>query len=510
MKNSSYHYNNDYYNPRHYDHNNSIHRLIWKLHQLRIITQHKQQQQSQQQQESQEQQQQKEKEESFSSNVTTSNANATTPTTHYSNNDVNNNLRQRRNESSYMIMLQHSHPSYALRLIHHQHHKDHNNHTNTAAQQRQHPHVGSHLNHNDEHKIYQYAGLRTPVENAKRDIQIGSLLHEYLINRLCSMKHTKIIYIKTMPNYESMIMESWIKSHRNESPDQKEKIMIVDCCGGGSSNNPYGWDDEYEQETIMKDSAMEQSYTCSIENLSELYEYIRSIVMEAWKSTMNDSDPNTSISIVLQSLTPIYMRHGFNQMIKLIQRMRQIEYVTSFMISIPSHYYTSKQNCILEDIANAVLVCHHGSISFLYQGIRERQHVIREQIEYDIMTTTPTTKHSYLRISPQQTGNKSKAHDVNEIETIGNSDFDASNGDYNDNHRHDIIIRDGKNKKLTLSYETEDDDDMNEQERTTKKSTSATIITPSAATATPFIYVQDDDPEYDDYDEEDPDDDLDL
>jgi hypothetical protein len=116
-------------------------------------------------------------------------------------------------------------------------------------------------------------------------------------------------------------------------------------------------------------------------------------------------------------------------------------------------------------------------MTLIRQGVRERGNILREAISFDVSTSEATG--SVTIVMQKKEGDKM---DEEEVAPVSTSVPEAAN----------VKQRPGK-----VKLELEDDNAppaSKEQEPTNR----------------PHIYVQDNDPEFDDMDEEDPDDDLDI
>jgi hypothetical protein len=169
--------------------------------------------------------------------------------------------------------------------------------------------------------------------------------------------------------------------------------------------------------------------------------------------------------IVLESLTPIVMRHGLQKAVVFLQKLLQSTCAT-IIIPVLIETFTPQQHRALEDLAQAVLLLQNGEAALLRHGVRERLNVVREIVAYEI-----DNENCLQLLSPAPSL-------PNSGNTVAASTMESPEPS---------SARPGK---VTLRHEEED--------------------SKLPAAPRPHIYMQDDDPEFDDLDEEDPDDDLDI
>ena len=311
----------------------------------------------------------------------------------------------------------------------------------------------------DDTIIYRRAGLRTPSENALRDLEGGRLWIEHLIRKLHNvMSDRPTIVIKTTP---TEVIESLEDNHQDFC-----RLVVIN-----TSDDPFGWNGEY---------------TLNNENLEAIVDAIRDMI-GGLPDPDQTNDPGAPVKlqrvpIIFQSITPILQRHGVAQTIKFLHLLSN-NYAFPLIVPVLTETLSPSQHRIFEDFAEAVLYLDDGDAVLLRQGVRERGNLVRETIPFNVSVDSNTgvktiidgldgslSKYAYEDISdtPVTSANvKNKS--------IINSDGDDSR----------------KGKKIVLQMEEEGDPKPNDS-------------------SGPRIFLQDDDPEFDDYDEEDPDDDLDI
>ena len=190
---------------------------------------------------------------------------------------------------------------------------------------------------------------------------------------------------------------------------------------------------------------------------------------------IGEATPNAMI--ILESITPLISMHGLDYTVDFLQHLLQHTVSTTLVIPVLTDCLTQPHHIVLEDLADAVLILEGGEATLIRRGVRERANLVREQVHYEITdrglkllsteTTTPTVNKS-----------AAKSKDAKEDQSApAPAAVPASS-----------MRRPGR---ITLRH----DDNK---------------VAAAPNVPTPRIFLQDDDPEFDDMDEEDPDDDLDI
>jgi hypothetical protein len=297
--------------------------------------------------------------------------------------------------------------------------------------------------------LYERAGVFTPSQSAIRDGVGGYAWFEHLINLAVKYFSGTIVYIATKPQ-DSKI--SWkLQQHSNVT------VMQI------ARHNPWGWDDD--------DVDQQQP---SLSNLKAVYLSLQELI---------SSNPNTIL--IWESLTPLLAVHGFDKIYNLLTRFENFQ-----LWPIRTDTLTSQQHASLEDSAQALLYLKNGEMTMIRQGIREKGNLVRQilpfrleengkLVELDNASNTDESS-SFSKANPKQQQTKEETTSKQIETSIGPSSSSRSN-------------------KMQLKLEDDEKVPANSSNTTSSNNDNR-----------PRIYLQDDDPEFDDMDEEDPDDDLDI
>jgi len=295
-------------------------------------------------------------------------------------------------------------------------------------------------------KLYRRAGLRTPAENATRDWEGGHLWLKHITTTLQN-DSACLLWLQT----STRILPEWLS---------RTAARIIDV-----SSDPWGWDSE-ESLNLNRLDAIVESLETTVAQLRHS------------RHENEQSDP-FRVPLVVETLTPLLVRHGLTRSIQFLKRMQQIPGVCPLVIPVLTENLTSKQHHLLEDLAQAVLWLHEGEAVLLRQGVREKGNMVRENLNYQIVIDNRGIKKIKVVSDEKDSSRQEQADEVSVEATpsISTSSRKAP-----------------QRPKVQLQLE----------EEAPKKTSTAEAAT------TPQIYMQDDDPEFEDYDEEDPDDDLEI
>ncbi|GKZ00214.1 hypothetical protein MPSEU_000974400 [Mayamaea pseudoterrestris] len=306
--------------------------------------------------------------------------------------------------------------------------------------------------------VYRRAGLRTPSENARRDLEGGVLWTKYMTQLLVE-QNSNVFILKTSPRRSS----TWMQQ-------QSLNVHVIDA----TANDLFGWLNE-EQGSDSADSL-------NLQDLNSIVSAIESRV----KTLEESSNTPCSSSLVIDPLTPILQIHGIDQTIRFLQRLQRIQSLTTIVVPVNRETLSPSDHLWLEHTAQAILSVEHGDVTLLRQGVRERDNVVRETLAFEIVTDS-SGQRAIEMLASSQSGKSKQAESV----AVSKSDTQQTKSKQK-----------SKAARPKIELCLEEDVAANNEKRSV----------PDAETSTPQprIYMDDDDPEFDDYDEEDPDDDLDI
>eukprot|EP00978_Attheya_sp_CCMP212_P033051 scaffold131595_cov53-Attheya_sp.AAC.11 len=325
------------------------------------------------------------------------------------------------------------------------------------------------------HEWYRRAGMRTPTESAVRDMAGG-----WLLQRIVSLSsQNSWVWVQTAQCIE-------LPSHLHTSP-----TITIDL-----SSDPMGWDEgEANVGTTDESSTLVGKNTVLKGRLTDL-EQTACLIEEATKrvidGTIGDDELNP-VLVVLESLTPLIAVHGFDAIVLLLQRLknnRQIVLVVPVLVET----LTQTQHMALEDVvANAVLKLADGELHLIRRGSGGKLVQVHPQFELTNLTMTLLSSSDSL-VTEKPAEPSGAANETSELESRTKELSLTSTA---------VVGNASKTAISSVSLSLSDGARDKQQQPPPPSSRQASKTQPN-------IYIQDDDPEFDDMDEEDPDDDLDI
>ena len=287
----------------------------------------------------------------------------------------------------------------------------------------------------------------------------------------------------------------------NSAFSRNDAVRIVSCA-----SDPVGWDDEDDKNDDTK------AKQPSLSDLNSLTRAIASNTTTKRNNDTKDDNPDssrrTTTVLIIESLTPLLVRHGSA---RVLHWLSELQSCCNGPVVVPVlvESMTDKEHRALEDMANGVLYAHRGDLTWIRQGVRERGNLLRETIPFRIRSDGVVEI-----LTDEEAGEGIDDHDHHDGDGLGKGGMDKQASGSLSSRLAKTSISSGNNPteqqrkgkaKITLKMEEGD------QPRAVPSSSMRASGSESNTTMkTPRIYVEDDDPEFDDMDEEDPDDDLDI
>jgi hypothetical protein len=172
--------------------------------------------------------------------------------------------------------------------------------------------------------------------------------------------------------------------------------------------------------------------------------------------------------VIMDSINPILMLYGWERTFQFLQQLHDKLAGVTIIVPVLVECLTVQQHILLEDMAQAVLVLENGMMTMLRQGVCERSKVLRENVQFLLDGTT-------LRLHVSDTQQSTTPSTVPEAQV----------------KQMDLNVKATVTKVEGPVKLRHEEGDLHSRTK-------------------PHIFLQDDDPEFQDLDEEDPDDDLDF
>ena len=349
--------------------------------------------------------------------------------------------------------------------------------------------------------LYKRAGLATPPERAIRDIHgAGETAWLLCLVELATKQQQKdsdgdtstadsgsIIFLKTKARPQDYCVV-------DELPQNvRGKVQVLDL----GSRDPFGWD---EKEEDTADTDEKSAPFAKLENLREFYRKLKGELNQKGTS-------GKPVILIWQSLTPLIVVHGFKKVLRLLCALPPCLQIWPANLQI----MTPAQHAQLEDASNAILQLQGGEMNIIRQGIRERGNVLRKKLPFRLEAIA------------------SDRYEQTRFRVVEEAEEDERRNDGDDDHRNSKAANSGDKDEYgsnaVAAEKTKSNDSSNsiskprgtvlrlkESDGGRNESAAGNLSSEKEETAPsrPRIYLQDDDPEFDDFDEEDPDDDLDI
>ncbi len=350
-------------------------------------------------------------------------------------------------------------------------------------------------------QLYKRAGLATPPERAIRDIQgageTGWLLR--LVELATKQQQSdsdssdytvdggSIIFLKTKSRPQNYCLVEELPQ------DVRSKIKVLEL----GSWDPFSWD-EKEKDTVTDDER-----NASFEKIYDIREIYRELRIEL-NRRCTDGKPAI---LIWQSLTPLIVVHGFKKVLRLLCALPPCLQIWPINLQV----MTPAQHSQLEDASNAILQLQGGEMNIIRQGIRERGNVLRKKLPFRLeVMTSDKYKQPRFRVV-QETEEDERRNDGGDDHRNSNA---ASSSEKAGHASNSAVMEKPKSRDSSISDHRSRGTALHLEESDGGRNESAfgngSAVTDPTATSRPRIYLEDDDPEFDDFDEEDPDDDLDI
>lgn len=366
--------------------------------------------------------------------------------------------------------------------------------------------------------LYRRAGVRTPAETAIRDSLGGYAWLEHLIDIVVATtkkrnNHQNIIYVSTKTQ-ESTITSKLLQLQQTSSSssndnDNNSSISVIQV-----SKNPWGWDKGGDDDNDNDDGDEKDTENVSLSNLKTLHTKIQNCILS---STSNKKEKTKrSFILIWESLTPLVTVHGFSKTLAFLNSFHNDKNNNCLQIW-PARIgtLTPIQHQELEDSSEALLYLNDGEMTMIRQGIREKGNIIRQVLPFKLNSRGKIEEEEEEDGEKEESSEKQQQQQFDKGNTNGKKELSSSTQAISAAAHVPTNLLNQDKRKIQLKLE--DDDEKRhplksslQQQQQQSASQTTTDTTNTNVNNRPRIYLQDDDPEFDDLDEEDPDDDLDI
>mmetsp|Transcript_15813 Transcript_15813/g.23773 ORF Transcript_15813/g.23773 Transcript_15813/m.23773 type:complete len:515 (+) Transcript_15813:97-1641(+) len=412
----------------------------------------------------------------------------------------------------------------------------------------------------DTAKIYQNAGIETPKEMSVKD-NTGLLFVIEAWKECTKRCHGKVIFVQTSAsntilgknNISAGASTNTSRNSRRHRDREYESFVsngaIIDL-----HSDPMGWDDdandERYEEDDKNDSKQPTVFKGQTNNLQSILQCISNAVHhinnnndttgDAGDKGTSKDDEQQPIPIIFDTITPLLIHHGIHKFTMLLSHIKRsfsssstsssssnnskhdktLNVVSPIFIPTLMEYLPPSSNQVIEDYCDAIISLYGGKLhiakrsassggngGMIYPGFSGGKRLTKETQSFqlnhktgDLILLHSKSKSNLDRqkvplVSPSTT------YDNDNESNIGLEKKNEKNNQEGLAESHTFHRNHGKKSSILLQHESDDVGEgpskyVEEQKEEVKP--------------TPRIYIEDNDPEFDDLDEEDPDDDLDI
>ena len=389
--------------------------------------------------------------------------------------------------------------------------------------------LGSHNDEDDDDKVYRRAGMKTPSEEAYCDYH-GQLWLKYLWNEYNQQSNVAgIIVLET-----TGMMQDLYQQDEQQSSHHKPTRVVSVVTGWDDDNDDNDNDDENDDANQHEPHRVRVPLD-DLDGLSKALEQQRMDLLSLLQGTTLRTTTTIEgtgagngggvVVVVVESLTPLVVRHGFDRIQQWLggclggssgssssssSSTGSGGMVVVVVVPVMVDTLTPRQHRALEDTVQAILVAQSGELTFLRRGVRERGNLLRDSLPFTIRPDPSQQQLPQLHLPLQPKDDDKNNLNDNDV-TKGNKDESRSTSrttDHRNRQPHTPLPTSSSTtstgrRRQPIQLQLENDDPPRQRQ----PKTAATVAT---TTHRPRIYMEDDDPEFDDMDEEDPDDDLDI
>ena len=374
---------------------------------------------------------------------------------------------------------------------------------------------------------------------------IGSRLFVQQALKECNKRcNGHVIFIQLLPS--SLISLSLSNNIINNDDQQRNSSkselvsfyqngVVIDLC-----SDPLGWDDDddennHDNKTVTTFKGRINDFQSILTCMEKAAQYIYG--KKVINNNKSNHDEQQPIPIIFDSISPFLIQHGMNQFILFLSNLKQLQIKklhsshndhdnnnSKIIITSPIFIPTALEctsptsNQILEEYADTLMTLHHGKVyiakrssrgngGMMYPGFSGGVRLVKDiqhfEVDWNrnslILLNDHVSSASNSRGNDQESGSIGKVNDDLEKMKLKSTTMAHTAKDHTvrSSYHHT-----NKRGPIVLQHEKEEENDNDKKLNA--------IGEEATLKPTPRIYMEENDPEYEDYDEEDPDDDLDI
>jgi len=347
-------------------------------------------------------------------------------------------------------------------------------------------------------QLYKHAGLLTPKETSVKDARADLFVKEAW--RECVKRCSgRVIVVKCSESIDFGYGKETRKNRKNRELVKLfgDNGVVVDLC-----SDPLGWDADCgthaERNTAVKAFKAQATKLQSVLLvLQEAAQYITLQTSQDDDTTTNTKPTIQPIPIIFDSMTPLLLHHGVEKVTMLFSRLKQSgekSIISPIFVPTLSEILPPSGNRILEEYADAVLTLNGGKLLIAKRSARLGGMICGGFSGG--LRLTKDEQHFEIEGNGLVLLKKGSESSSKEIKEATNDLNDIERGAKQMNLNENTSTEKKSTQRPVLKHEEDKSEANNAKEGSSKPS--------------PKIFLEEDDPEFDDLDEEDPDDDLDI
>ena len=327
----------------------------------------------------------------------------------------------------------------------------------------------------DDEDVYKLAGVATPSQCAKYQLQLYPSIMTTLFTESSTSTNNILLLSCLGPSSLPTV-------NTTSTGTTSTNIIEIDFF-----SDPCGWDGQ-------QNKTIDNRVIGSIHQLSLVYKTIQQAIK---------GDRDQKFVMIWDSITPLIQLHGISKTLLLLQELKKNSNIISLMLlPVSTSSHTSHVHIQLEDVCDAIISSSEKASALkLYRPTSITQHLSSTESNTRLSIRGGMSKFTQHVLSTAHP--KSSFQHKNSTTTIKTTK-DASFTATIENVSSSSNNNKSKTNRVILSHEP--DDHPKEAGQPQKSSSSL-----QTNNNTPMIYMEDNDPEFDDFDEDDDiDDDLDI
>jgi hypothetical protein len=381
-------------------------------------------------------------------------------------------------------------------------------------------------------QLYRNAGLLTPKESSIRDSR-GDLFVKEAWRECVHSCSGKVIFVKCSDSIDFGLDTCGGQKIRDNHKRRDVKLckmfeengVVVDLSSG-----PLDWDEPGDEDdnddnhpggNIMREHQTGvhtiKGEMCNIKSILLAIQDAASHISTRCRRDATAANVHHPIPIIFDSLTPLVLYHGVEKVhifLTMLKQTKRTTFLSPIFIPLLSEILSPPGNRILEDYSDAVMTLYGGKLSIakrsarnggmMTSGLSGGLRLVKEVQYFDVQK-----EFAWNELLLTKGGEK---QNINQAGAVRNEN---QKGDADLQH----VIE--KTQRITVAAKSNFGNDETTREKTKLRGTILMHENENEKTDTaqqqqleskpkPVIYLEENDPEFQDLDEEDPDDDLDI